>query len=153
VLAQWDSAGDARWQVKLSTYDGGGTLTGSDTHLIQLDNTAPVVSIAITTGAGDCGKFDAGLVIGGTFEARDDYLGSYSLGVEPLVNPPGVGMPAPSSGLVNTSPAPGNAWSLDTTGMKPCGYIIRVVATDRAIVNSQGVGHHVGESAGFCLEG
>ncbi|MFN8464728.1 MAG: hypothetical protein U0X20_04220 [Caldilineaceae bacterium] len=152
VLAQWDSAGDDKWQVKLSTFNGGGILVGIDSHLIQLDNTAPDVAITITTGAGDCGKFDAGLVLSGTFVARDDYLGSYSLGVEPAVNPAGVGVPVPSSGLVNTAPAPGDAWSLDTTGMKPCGYIIRVVASDRAIVHSQAVGHHVSDSAGFCLE-
>jgi hypothetical protein len=152
VLAQWDSAGDARWQVKLSTYDGGGSLVGSDTHVIQLDNTAPEVDIAITTGVGDCGKFDSGLVLSGTFVARDDYLGSYSLGVEPAVNPAGVGVPAPSSGAANTAPAPGDAWSLDTTGMRPCGYIIRVVVSDRAIVHSQAVGHHVSDSAGFCIE-
>jgi hypothetical protein len=152
VLAQWDTAGDDKWQVKLSTFNGGGTLVGIDTHLIQLDNTAPDVAIAITIGAGDCGKFDSGLVLSGTFVARDDYLGSYSLGVEPAVNPPGVGVPVPSSGLANTAPAPGDAWSLATTGMKPCGYVIRVVATDRAIVHSQVVGHHVSDSAGFCLE-
>ncbi len=152
VLAQWDSAGDDKWQVKLSTFNGGGTLVGTDTHLVQLDNTAPDVAITITTGLGDCGKFDVGLVLSGTFVARDDYLGSYSLGVEPAVNPAGVGVPVPSSGLTNTAPAPGDAWSLDTTGMKPCGYIIRVVASDRAIVNSQAVGHHVSDSAGFCLE-
>ena len=152
VLAQWDSAGDARWQVKLSTFDGGGILVGVDTHLLQLDNTAPEVAIEITTGVGNCGKFDIGVVLSGTFVARDDNLGSYSLGVEPVINPPGVGVPVPSSGLTNTAPAPGDAWSLDTTGMESCGYIIRVVASDRAIVNSQAVGHHVSDSAGFCLE-
>ena len=41
VLAQWDTAGDAKWVVKLSTFDGGGSLVGTDTHLIQLDNTWP----------------------------------------------------------------------------------------------------------------
>jgi hypothetical protein len=152
VLAQWDSADDARWQVKLSTFDGGGFLVGVDTHLLQLDNTAPEVAIEITTGVGNCGKFDIGVVLSGTFVARDDNLGSYSLGVEPVINPPGVGVPVPSSGLTNTAPAPGDAWSLDTTGMESCGYIIRVVASDRAIVNSQAVGHHVSDSAGFCLE-
>ena len=152
VLAQWDSSGDASWQVKLSTFDGGGSLIGVDTHVIQLDNTAPDVGIQITTGVGDCGKFDSGLVLSGVFVARDDYLGSFSLGVEPAVNPAGVGAPVPSSGLANTAPAPGDAWILDTTGMRPCGYIIRVVASDRAIVHSQGVGHHVSDSAGFCIE-
>lgn len=152
VLAQWNTTGDARWQVKLSTFDGGGSLVGEDTHLVQLDNTGPEVSITITTGTGDCGKFDVGTLLSGSFVARDDYLGSFSLGIEPAVNPPGVGVPSPSSGLVNTAVAPGDAWSLDTTGMQPCGYVIRVVAADRAIVNSQSVGHHAADSAGFCLE-
>lgn len=152
LLAQWDTAGDAKWYVRLSVYDGGGILQGTDTHLIQLDNTAPEASITITTGTGDCGKFAIGTVLAGTFVARDDYLGSYSLGVEPAINPPGVGVPVPSSGLSNTAPAPGDAWSLNTAGMQACGYVIRVVAVDRAIVNSQSVGHHVPASAGFCLE-
>lgn len=152
VLAQWDSTGDAKWEVKLSTFDGGGNLVGTDTHLIQLDNTGPEASITITTGTGDCGKFQIGTVLTGSFVARDEYLGSYSLGVEPAVNDPGEGVPIPSSGLVNTAPAPGDTWSLDTTGMRSCGYVIRVVAVDRAIVNSQSVGHHTPDSAGFCLE-
>ncbi|MHB8745982.1 MAG: hypothetical protein ACYC7I_05545 [Gammaproteobacteria bacterium] len=152
VLAQWDSSGDAKWQVTLSTYDGANNLVGVDSHLIQLDNTAPEASIDITTGTGDCGKFGIGTLLAGNFVARDDNLGSYSLTVEPAVNPAGVGVPSPSSGLVNTAPLPGASWSLDTTGMKACGYIIRVVAVDRAIVNSQAIGHYAADSAGFCLE-
>ena len=152
LLAQWDSSGDALWHVRLSVYDGGGTLQGTDTHLIQLDNTWPDASITITTGTGDCGKFPIGTVLTGTFVATDLNLGSYSLGVAPGVNPPGVGEPVPGSGLVNTAPAPGDGWTLDTTGMQSCGYIIHVVAVDRAIVNSQSVGHYSSGSAGFCLE-
>jgi hypothetical protein len=120
--------------------------------VIQLDNTAPDASITITTGTGDCGKFPSGTMLDGTFVARDDNLGSYSLGVEPPVNIPPIGVPSPSSGLVNTAPAPGDAWTLDTTNMQACGYVIRVVAVDRAIVNSQSVGHVSHDSAGFCLE-
>jgi hypothetical protein len=63
-----------------------------------------------------------------------------------------VGVAAPAGGLANTAPAPGDAWSLDTTGMQACGYVLRVVAVDRAIVNSQAVGHYAAHSAGFCLE-
>jgi hypothetical protein len=152
VLAQWDTTGDAVWEVKLSTFDGGGNLVGTDTHLIQLDNTGPEASITITFGAGDCGKFGVGAVLSGNFVARDDYLGRYSLGVEGAVNPFGVGVPSPDSGMVNTAPAPGDGWSLNTTNMRACGYVIRVVAVDRAIVNSQAVGHSASDSKGFCLE-
>ncbi|MBL9134899.1 MAG: hypothetical protein JNK85_03480 [Verrucomicrobiales bacterium] len=152
VLAQWDSSGDALSFVRLSVFDAASNLVGVDVHRIQLDNTWPQATIDITSGAGNCGKFSAGVTISGTFVATDTYLGSYSLGVEPAVNPPGVGVPTPSSGLSNTAPAPGNAWSLNTTGMKPCGYVVRVVATDRAIVNSQSVGHQSASSVGLCLE-
>jgi hypothetical protein len=152
LLAQWDSAGDAKWLVRLSVFDGGGMLVSTDTHAVQLDNTAPDASIEITAGTGNCGKFDIGVLLTGNFVARDTYLGSYSLGVEPAVNPPGVGIPSPASGTVQTAPAPGDGWTLDTTGMQPCGYVIRVVATDRAIVDSQSVGHHATDAAGFCLE-
>lgn len=152
VLAQWDTTGDLAWKVTLSTFDAASNLVGSDTHRIQLDNTGPEASITITIGAGDCGKFGAGTVLSGKFVARDLYLSGYSLGIDPAVNVSPVGVPSPSSGLVNTAPAPGDNWSLDTTGMKPCGYVIRVAASDRAIVNSQAVGHHASDSAGFCLE-
>jgi hypothetical protein len=152
LLAHWDSAGDALWMVRLSVYNSGGILQGTDTHFIQLDNTPPETSIDITTGGGNCGKFTINTLLGGNFVARDLYLSSYGLGVEPAVNPPGVGVPSPSSGLTNTAPAPGDIWSLDTTNMKACGYVIRVVASDRAILNSQSVGHFSSDSAGFCLE-
>ncbi|CBJ35633.1 hypothetical protein [Ralstonia solanacearum] len=151
LLAEWDTTGDALWHVRLSIFDGAGTPQGTDTHLIQLDNTAPDVSIVITTGTGDCGKFPIGTILSGTFVARDANMGGYSLGVAPAVNPPGVGVPSPSSGVVNTAPAPGDSWTLDTSGMEACGYIIEVTAHDRAIVNSQAVGHYVSQSAGFCL--
>lgn len=152
VLAEWDSNGDSQWDVTLTTYDNGGNLTGTDTHRVQLDNTGPEVSISILAGTGDCGKFAIGTALWGNFVARDTYLSGYSLGVEPAVNPAGVGVPSPASGLVNTAVTPGDNWTLDTTGMKPCGYVLRVVASDRAIVNSQSVGHPVADSVGFCLE-
>jgi len=152
VLAQWDSSGDLIWDVVLTTFDAGGNQMGIDTPRIQLDNTGPVVSISILAGTGDCGKFPVGSALWGNFVARDSWLSGYSLAVEPAVNPPGVGAPVPNSGLVNTPTAPGASWTLDTAGMKPCGYVVRVVASDRAIVNSQSVGHVAADSVGFCLE-
>jgi hypothetical protein len=35
--------------------------------------------------------------------------------------------------------------------MKSCGYVVRLVVVDRAIINSQWVGHRSSASAGFCL--
>lgn len=152
VLAQWDSTGDEKWVVKLTTFDSGGVQVGIDEHLIQLDNTWPDAFIEITSGTGNCGKFDIGTVLAGNFIARDLHFARYSITVEPAVNPAGVGVPSPNAGIVETAPAPGNAWTLDTTGMKSCGYIIRIVAVDLAIIDSQSTGHRIPDSAGFCLK-
>lgn len=153
LLARWQSAGDALWQVRLSVYDAGGNPVGSpDIHRVQLDNTAPAVSVDIVSGAGNCGKFGIGTPLSGNHVVFDDYLGSYTLQVEPAVNDPGEAIPIPHNGNVNTPPSPGANWTLDTTGMQACGYVIRLVAVDRAIVDSQSVGHRNDDSAGFCLE-
>lgn len=156
LMAQWNTVGDGLWVVKLTTFNGAASnalapAVGVDTHLIQLDNTGPEVAIEITTGPGNCGKFGIGPKLEGRFVARDANLRSYSLGVEPAVNTPPVGVPNPGSGLVNTAIAPGDKWELITKDMLPCGYVIRVVAVDLAIVNSQSLGNWSSHSAGFCL--
>jgi hypothetical protein len=151
LLALWKSTGDEKWIVRLSTYDAANTLIGVDTHWVQLDNTAPVVSLDITNGGGNCGKFPSTFVLEGNFVATDLYLSGYSLSVEPDVNDPDA-IPTPSSGLVNTASAPGDPWELNTDGMQACGYVIRLGASDRAIVNSQAGGNSNSASAGFCLE-
>jgi hypothetical protein len=152
LLAQWNSSGDAKWYVRLTVYDGGGVEQGTDTHIIQLHNTKPKATIDIKTGTGNCGKFPIGVLLEGKFVARDDYLRGYSLYVHPNVNAPGVGVPVPHSGLVNTADTPGDDWELDTTDMVTCGYTIHVGARSRAIRDSQWVGPWSHDSAGFCLE-
>ena len=151
VLAEWDTTGDTKWFVTLSVYDTANNLVGTDTRMIQLDNTKPETTVSISIGAGDCGKFSVGTVLSGIFVARDTHFGVYSLNVEPAINPAGVGVPIPKLGISETA-STGDAWSLDTAGMKPCGYVLRVVARDLAIVNSQSVGHYSHDSVGFCLE-
>ncbi|WP_420208827.1 hypothetical protein [Candidatus Electronema sp. JC] len=167
LLARWGSSGDANWTVRLISFNGDASNVGSspvggaDEHLIQLDNTAPQAEILITSGAGDCGKFKVGDVIKGRFTARDyvvghDSLLRYTLSVAPPdINHPAI-RPNPSSGFVSTA----DDWQLETAvetivqteKMQPCGYVIRVDVWDRAIVNSQRVGHHASDSVGFCLE-
>lgn len=43
-------------------------------------------------------------------------------------------------------------WHLDTTGMTPCGYNIRIWAEDRTIVNSGFIGWEAADIEGFCVE-
>ncbi len=147
VLAWWDSTGDDLWEIRLQLADmADNLLPGVDAHRIQLDNSGPEVVIHIDNG-GDCGKFHVGDVLNGHFVARDANFGSYSLGTSPYA-----GSIVPSSGWSQSAPAPGDAWTLDTTGMRPCGYVVSVSAVDRTIVNSAWVGHWGWASAGFCLE-
>ncbi len=143
LLAEWDTAGDDLWDVKIDILG----IPGDSRYRLQLHNTAPTASIDIDVLAGDCGKFPVGTELAGFFTARDDYLASYSIGTAPFAGPV-----VPSGGLTQTSPAPGDAWSLDTTGMKPCGYIVEVNATGRAIYWSSPDYATTPATVGFCLE-
>jgi hypothetical protein len=149
LLGNWGSFGDDLWEVKIEIADlFDNPVLGAvpDTHLIQLDNTAPLASVDITTDGGDCGKFPVGTLLGGIFVARDVNLGFFSLGTLPFSGPI-----SPSSGSVQT-PVAGSSWSLNTTGMKSCGYVVEVDVADRSIVNSAwGAHNRASASTGFCL--
>lgn len=43
-------------------------------------------------------------------------------------------------------------WTLDTTGLPPCGYVVVLNAWDRTIVNSGAIGNYNDASVGFCLK-
>jgi hypothetical protein len=151
VLALWETAGDALWNVKIDILG----VAGSDTHRVQLYNTSPVASIDIDVLAGNCGKFDVGTLLAGNFVATDndggpDYLARYTLGTEPFAAPGGA--LSPTLGYVATAPPPGGVWTLDTTGMAACGYTLTVVAVSRAIVDSSPDHAEVPGSVGFCLQ-
>ena len=149
LLGEWDSSGDDQWLVKLEIADmSDNPIPGAipDIHVIQLDNTAPIADVHIDSG-GDCGKFGVGAVLNGHFVARDLNFGSYSLSTEPFPGPI-----SPNGGTVQTVPAPGDAWTLNTATMKACGYVIRLDVADRSIVNSVWGSHNTAPaSAGFCL--
>ncbi|MEM8486537.1 MAG: hypothetical protein AAF564_13380 [Bacteroidota bacterium] len=150
TLAWWNSSGDERFEVRLEVFDPTGTvLQGVDVHVIQLDNTGPSAEIDITSGAGNCGKFQIGDTISGIFKARDENFGGYSITVLPT--DVGANAVSPANGTVQTSIA-GNSWSLDTTDMIACGYVVRLVSRDRAIVNSIRSNHRNPDEAGFCLD-
>ena len=150
-------------------------ITSSVTRAFRVDNTAPVVHIDITSGAGNCGKFVIGLdVVEGTYSMADIHSSGLSLSVTPggaaaggllsiltvvpgaMVTPPAP-LPNASNGLsvaAHTMLATGasGTWRLDTTNMDPCGYNITIHASDRTIVNSGSVGWIANDIAGFCLE-
>jgi len=158
ALADWDTAGNDLWEIKLDARDAASSPLGEVRYRIQLDSTPPIVDIHIDNG-GDCKKFTVGamppIAIAGHFVAIDpnDHFGRYVLRILPNNLPGGTGALSPTTGTVQTVPAPGDPWSLDTTGMSPCAYVVTVQAWDRTIVSSSTVGWYSGETAvGFSLE-
>jgi hypothetical protein len=143
ILAYFDTSGNELYEIRLDI-EG---VAGSASQIVRLDNTSPTADIQITSGSGSCGMFSPGDMMSGTFVARDLYFGRYALVVK---GHPSANTPSPASGIVQT-PITGSNWTLDTTGMAVCGYIIEVHAYDRAIVNSQSSVHHTPASVGFCL--
>ena len=137
ILAEWDTTGDQLWEVKLDILG----VAGVDTHALQLHNSGPEASIDIGVFAGNCGKFPVATPLSGHFVARDEYLASYTLGTAPFSPPAGALTPFTPI-YTQTAPAPaGNPWALNTSLMKPCGYVIGVSVVSRAIYNSFAVLH------------
>lgn len=161
ILARWLTSGDDKWRITLQLYNGAEVAIGPPvSHVIQLKNSGVKdcrIHIDPASG-GDCNTFHVGDVIDGHFVAIDPYLSGYSLHTEPFAAP--AGQLTPTSGSVSTpfagaDPAPppgGLAWHLDTKNMSPCGYIVRLEASDRAIINSVSVGHAAAAPVGWCLE-
>jgi hypothetical protein len=153
VLAYWYSSGDDPWYVWLEIADIADSVFGSTPlYMIQLDNTAPTAEIHIDSG-GDCKQFGLNSVIDGHFVARDIHFGTFSLQTLPatLLPPPNELVTA-TAYTSQTAPAPGDAWSLSTAGMIPCGYVVQLWVYDNTIVGSSPGSHNANYAdVGFCL--
>ena len=143
ILAYFDTVGNEKWQIRI-IMEG---VFGQEDQMVQVDNTPPDASIEITSGTGDCGMFTPGTEISGRFVARDLHFRNYSLTVK---GHPSANTPSPNAGNVQT-PVAGSTWKLKTTGMAECGYVIEVVAVDRAIRNSIASRWRTPASIGFCI--
>jgi hypothetical protein len=136
--------------------------TTRTTVKVRLDEVPPACGISITgfqRGGGPvqpaavCGTFLVGDVIHGTYSVSDEHFGGLSLWVEPVA-PAGGAAPSPSGRAYPVVPTTGEAgtWTLDTSPMKPCGYIVKLWTNDRTIVSSDGSGWKGTDSVGFCLK-
>lgn len=109
--------------------------------------------------ASDCGKFPVGTILSGTYEVHDpgtsspnQHFGSLSIDVIPD-GPANGAATVPSSRawpVVSTNGEAGT-WTLDTSMMDPCGYVLRLHAADRTNVNSTGNQYTMTYDVGFCL--
>jgi hypothetical protein len=179
VLAKWITSNPmtGMWEIMIeaklpnNTILTGGTLfcladgTTRSTVKVWLDEVAPSAKVTITgytrnggplQPAGDCGTFQVGDVIFGTYESFDQHFNRLGLHVEPG-GPAHGASPDPSSrafGFPDFVPTTGESgtWKLDTQAMDACGYIIRLETVDRTIVNSGSIGWPNHDAAGFCLK-
>lgn len=172
-LASWATGPslEGLWKIRITAKDTGTSpptvYPGSQEVRIRIDNTAPSAALAITGAtlggvpipAVDCGKFPVGAVISGTYEVRDrgtsstnPHFGSLEFAVLPFAA--AVETTPASPRVFPRVPTEGEAgtWVLKTEGMLPCGYVIRLTATDRTIWNSGAVGLSDSDDVGFCLE-
>jgi hypothetical protein len=175
LLAVWNTASKTgKWDIVIDAYNpigpvsypAGGTFCASDGSFrsmvtIDLDNAAPITSLAITgfsRGGGpvqpavDCATFEAGDVIHGTYSVFDEHFGNLALVVEPS-GPANGATVNPSSRSYPTVPNIGETgnWTLDTTGMEPCGYTVQLQTNDRTIVGCVGPWQNDSAFVGFCL--
>jgi hypothetical protein len=147
ILAYFDTSGDAKWEIRLQI-EG---VPGSASQIVQLDNTWPTVGVSITEPMGDCGLFTPGTLLKGRAIATDSYMGSWSVVIDG--GPAGFGPVPTTTGAGGTSntPAGGSEWTFDSTGLVQCGYVVRVHARDRAIVDSIANHHERSTDVGFCV--
>lgn len=167
VLAQWTPTGDDLWEIRLEMATLGGPVY-TPWYSVQLDNTAPrrkppvppyeppevTCEVHIDSG-GDCKDFGSGTLITGHFTARDAHFGAFSLTTLPSsLTPPNPSTATPSTSQTAKFAAGGDAWSLNTASMKPCGYVVLLQVWDRSIVNSVPGSHNYSfYDVGFCVSG
>lgn len=143
ILGKWQTLGldDGRYEIWMEA-EIGGTVVQSNHVWVFLDNTAPVADIEL-----DGDPFVVqGTPVTGTFQATDDHLRSWSIGVLPGFP----NAPSPSGGTGQM--LPGTPFTLSTAGATPGGYVLQLVVSDRSIVNSGSIGLWASDSVGFCVE-
>jgi len=140
VLAAWSSTGTTA-VVRLEVEN-----VGSESQRVRIDNTHPNVAISITDPIGDCGLIGPGTLLGGVTTATDDHMGSWSVVMDG--GPQGFGPVGVASGTTSVVNLPWTAIAPDVQ----CGYVLRVHAVDRTIVNSShGSHYHNSTDVGFCV--
>jgi hypothetical protein len=162
ILGVHNPGGDDRWDYVLELDIAG---NGVASARVQMDNTLKsTIDILDTTNAGDLELQTAGLCkvphgpLNGRFVARDRHFWSWSLGL--LGGPGGPIPPTPLSfGIPGFStgtetPFGGVSFTMDLSNplLAPCGYVVQLAITDRAIVNSVTRGRTVTIERGICLE-
>lgn len=153
LLAKWDTGSkEGLWDIKMDARDSAGVeYPGSQVVTIYLDNEAPdPVAITITSGGGPCADFSIGDKLSGTYSAFDDHFLKLRLSVSPSLSG-GVLSPVERSYPTVSGSGESGTWTLNTSGMPRCGYVVGIRVWDRTIVNSGYIGRDRYASVGLCL--
>jgi hypothetical protein len=123
---------------------------------------APECTLNLTSAA-DCGNIAVGDPITGEYSVADEFFGIVTVALTPLS---GITMPAVILSNFNNGPqsvvydgtntyGTSGTFTIDTSGLPPCGYTIQLTAWDRALANScygpSCDGHEGLIARGFCL--
>jgi hypothetical protein len=121
----------------------------------------PQLFITLDAPFKDCGDVVVGDTLNGHFSVTDLFFNEAHIEMIPITiggvlqpTQPVILGTGGSSISYPTAPTTGVAsgtFSLDTTGLTPCGYTIRLSATDRALVSDSCSGHYNEIGVGFCL--
>jgi len=134
----------------------------SNVVTVLVDNTPPEADLKINLGtAVECAEFNVGQTINGTYTATDLNFRGFSFVIRPQGPAHGV-LPVPAAGtrgsilppgpsLVPDQGIPSGTFTLNTTGMDPCGYSLTIGVSDRTNVNSGNGSFSSEASVGFCL--
>jgi hypothetical protein len=157
-LGHFNPGGDDQWEIYLELA-GVGIV---DVRRVQADNTLNASLVAgDLDNRGDLQLSTAGACrvppgpVTGTFVARDTHFAAWSIGVAG-----GPGGPIPPTPLTLTPPlaagqqtsVAGQAFTIDLSALQPCGYVVRLGISDRAVVNSAWTGRTVSIERGICLD-
>ncbi len=157
VLARWQTAGKTgTWTIRIEAKDAADVVYVGAAVTVRIDNSAPQIpvgSFKITSGGGSCADFTIGDIIEGTYQVVDEHFGSLSLTVLPALGGTFTApVPLPRTYPTVSTFGEAGVWKLDTTGMPKCGYVVRLSASDRTIVNSGFVGFYNEAFVGLCLK-
>lgn len=152
LLARWNTGSSTGlWKIRIEAKDPITNViySGAEIITVRLDNAAPQFppnGFVITSPGGNCGDFSIGQVIEGSYAVTDEHFGSVGLSLLPSLGGAFTKVPT-----VSTSTGESGTWSLDTTGLTRCGYIVQLTAVDLTIVNSGFIGFSNSIPVGFCL--
>lgn len=156
MLGFFTPGGDDLWEVQLEI-----SVTGIvDTTRVQMDNTLNnFLNPSDPEDEADLQLFTMGACrlpkgpLNGSFIARDKHFYSWSIGViggpDPTVPPTPLTVGISPSTETSTA---GEAFTIDLSALKPCGYVVQLGITDRAVVNSAWFGRTTYVNKGVCLE-